>query len=1227
MANSQATPASYTIPVTSYETALCILPPVEQCEHIDSLREVYDKSYGKWPAHINLVYPFVAPEHLPRAQQQIQAQFQRNLDSASTRQAKLGLAGLFRQRHNSTAILQESQESSNGCLELLRSLALKALGHGPKPHNFHLSVGQTEDNSMSSLEFLIAKVRLLPTLSFNVDSVAILIRERTPGQQPADRMRLWGSIDIGVAPAVSPVSNPEYWLLQYPIDDVNDMQEEDEQELPGTTLTFSRAVQPGKTFSFDPISGNWIIARELDGGFKDSRLLTVSTYNVLVDSEFPPARDRDSLLISTLLSAPASADIAVLQEVSDDFLSVLLSDPGIQAQYPFSSHGPPCQPDIGPLPSLRNVVVISRWPFRWDLVPFHRRHKGAVVAFFDSLSSRRALVVAGVHLTCGLTDGSVAAKKVQVQSLLSHLNRKHSGIPWIITGDFNLATSTHTIENALKSKSITSQTRSTLAAIEDRLSADGLLDSWVVARDQQFSDTNDDETDDLFEGEEGATFDPRNNSLAATTSGTSQNRPQRYDRILVRPLDTFRVKGFNMFGNSTDAIDSSPIPSDHYGIRASIQFLRVAEQMSADQDELLRSLKLEAQYRPHLTSLDLESTLRRNSMFLTHEERARRKAAFVLLQEVVLACSSASSSRVAGVPLVMVPVGSFAMRVDTPESDIDCLCIGSISSKTFFKLARQRLQKAENQGVRLLRKVEASTGTMLELSVNGLAMDLQYCPASRIAERWSEFDELPASDPIFNLPILSLRKLKPYRDLQYIKHTIPDHITFDQAYRAIKLWAIQRGVYSSKFGYLGGVHITIMLSWIHKRMAYDVSASNFDPHPIRASDLVATFFHYYAGFEWADAMVFDAFFHKSQPRYHRTTREPMVVLGAFPPNSNVAHTSTLPGLLTLSKEFKDADLRLQDPCTTWQGFFNPSDVQNSVGMGVGQTEFLQTYKNYLSIDIQFWGRTLAKGKSLVGWVESRCLSLVVDIHKIFPGIEVRLWPARFTDSKPDELMESVEYHGCYLIGLQRINNASLTPSNREERQIARQSLDKVIDRFLTQLRTDEKNYDGGTSWVNASLTTQRGVQTRELRLDEREWGDYAVDAESDSDEEEEPDDIDGEDAEPSKPLMRVKPSPSLTPVATAKLRPASDVLNRLRWDPNLDPANYIIGYEDRFLGAKEISLEKWKTEQTDEEFIPQHRVLYFRKKFNNEGDGKGEVVWERATRIDHVFGSGASAGV
>lgn len=241
--------------------------------------------------------------------------------------------------------------------------------------------------------------------------------------------------------------------------------------------------------------------------------------------------------------------------------------------------------------------------------------------------------------------------------------------------------------------------------------------------------------------------------------------------------------------------------------------------------------------------------------------------------------------------------------------------------------------------------------------------------------------------------------------------------------------------------------------------------------------------------------------------------------------------------------------------------------------------------------------------------------MFADIYKTLPDLEVRIWPARFTDSDADN--NGSEYYGCYLIGLSRPSSAA--PSAQEEKLLAKHSLDKVVDRFLTQLKTDERNYDANTCWIDITLVAQKAVQG--LRLDDREWGDYVLDLDVDSDDEDVIDDPSDELPDIATRTIPQRPKPTATPVSNSKLRPASDVLNRLRWDPALDPADYIVGYEDRFLGARETSLESWKTEQTDEEFIPQHRVLYFKKRGGD--DGHGEIVWERVTRIDKVFGSGA----
>ena len=72
---------------------------------------------------------------------------------------------------------------------------------------------------------------------------------------------------------------------------------------------------------------------------------------------------------------------------------------------------------------------------------------------------------------------------------------------------------------AVKNKSISRQTVATLASIESALTDVGLTDAWSIARirrhGQKCISIQDDE---LFDGEQGATFDPTNNVMAAATS-------------------------------------------------------------------------------------------------------------------------------------------------------------------------------------------------------------------------------------------------------------------------------------------------------------------------------------------------------------------------------------------------------------------------------------------------------------------------------------------------------------------------------------------------------------------------------------------------------------------------------------------------------------------------------------------------------------------------------------
>ncbi|WP_437962050.1 RNA repair domain-containing protein [Sorangium sp. So ce119] len=78
--------------------------------------------------------------------------------------------------------------------------------------------------------------------------------------------------------------------------------------------------------------------------------------------------------------------------------------------------------------------------------------------------------------------------------------------------------------------------------------------------------------------------------------------------------------------------------------------------------------------------------------------------------------------------------------------------------------------------------------------------------------------------------------------------------------------------------------------------------------------------------------------------------------------------------------------------------------------------------------------------------------------------------------------------------------------------------------------------------------------------------------------------------------------------APQKLRTSRQVYDQIRWDPRLDPAAFVIGYETRESGAEEIGLPRFDPEGD----IPWHRIRYIRQGTT--------TVWDRRSRVDLLEG-------
>jgi hypothetical protein len=140
--------------------------------------------------------------------------------------------------------------------------------------------------------------------------------------------------------------------------------------------------------------------------------------------------------------------------------------------------------------------------------------------------------------------------------LIPNSSKNHGANPLVVAGDFNITTSKFNIEDSVKVRSISRETISMIDDLETMMYDMGMVDTWTIAgarvdageMEGRMIKIGSLEMGELNEGEEGATFDLRENLLTVDTIERGANtRPQRYDRVLVEGGDFIEVAGFNIF--------------------------------------------------------------------------------------------------------------------------------------------------------------------------------------------------------------------------------------------------------------------------------------------------------------------------------------------------------------------------------------------------------------------------------------------------------------------------------------------------------------------------------------------------------------------------------------------------------------------------------------------------------------------------------------------------------
>lgn len=939
-------------------------------------------------------------------------------------------------------------------------------------------------------------------------------------------------------------------------------------------------------------------------GDDEASTLSVSTYNVTAELPQSSSQRRYPLLVKSVLADDARSDILVLHEVTDDLLAYLLGQRTIQEAFPFSSHGLPDQQAANSSNGHCYSLVLSKYAFHSEEMSSLPEHNAFFVAKFSGLGED-----ADDHeSTASGTEPSTKPLTLVVIQSSSFRGGEDRGVKNIeaIIESLDAINPTIVAASFGSHTSIDRMAADRLLAVEDIF--DGFLDTWTFHRLEKGLPQNVD-VDSVPENELGATYDPSTNPLAAVEVSTNLNvRAQRLDRILVRGNNStaFQVLDFNIFGFPAEAAEESGslalCAASHWGIRAS---LRLGPDPYGRPSSGTGDINERLQKAP--TSLNDLAGFIEASRTLTPSEQeiARRATVHHLVEDFIcglLPSGALTDGARQSTPLGgIVPVGSYGLGTWTASSNMDFLCVGTISANTFNSLVKEQLQTADDHGITLHKSGDKDR---LRLYAHGIRVELHYARADNLAANWPQCLKLPRSHEVWSLSKETRSRLRFLLDVDYVKRSVPDMAKFRLAHRIIRRWAESRGIYG--YEYLSSMQITILLVRIYKAWAVKLAA-------LSVPNVLVTFFRYYAKFDWTKNAVSDSFFHQGKP-FEVGNKGGATIIGYCTQDLrhlNTAANTNPSSLRTLVEEFKRADRFLSEPHMTWNRFFKDD----------GAMDFLRSYKTYVKIAINFWGSSAANGKRYVVSTGDVISGLLRDLQMLLPTLHIRRWPSRWVNTaRQAPVQEDTDdyYHGHYVMGIYQPTDEI---SRQEEKEI-RVILSTILDRFQNQICRGE-NFDSQSFYFNIGIVKAPEVQA--LVVDPRDWSMFLLE-EGDSDDETDKRSRlssarSGQAEGPSK--KKEKPSTNQPrsvivpkPEGAGKFRTAADVLNRLRWDPKMDSADFIVGYEDRFVGAMEKGVDEWKPELTHEEFIPQHRILYFKRKSD------GMVVWERRTRTDLVFESG-----
>jgi poly(A) polymerase len=341
--------------------------------------------------------------------------------------------------------------------------------------------------------------------------------------------------------------------------------------------------------------------------------------------------------------------------------------------------------------------------------------------------------------------------------------------------------------------------------------------------------------------------------------------------------------------------------------------------------------------KDHEETKNLVQCLKQNGCYPTLEEETQKKSILSCLEKIVDAwiieiCQQQGMSRFLAkqVGFKIVPFGSHGLGVSGSESDLDLLIVvpKNIERTHFFGQLYEKLKNSPE--VKNTSAIEDAHVPIITMMFHNTPVDLLMASLDKVAipQNWNILDERN----LRNVSEQCQRSLNGPRVVQDILSLVPDVENFRITLRAVKLWAIRKGVYNNMMGFLNGVSCAILTAKVCR--AYPYATPNI---------LFQKFFRMYNLWDGVNP-IFLVPLHNGEldlglkiwnPVLHRCDRNQwMPIITPTYPSMNSTYNATKSTMMTVKSEISKA-LELG---TNWDKYFEESD-------------FMIQYKHFLHIHV------------------------------------------------------------------------------------------------------------------------------------------------------------------------------------------------------------------------------------------------------------------------------------